>query len=500
MKKIKIIHIAAEVSPFSKTGGLGDVTRSLPKALFRLGHKVAIITPLYSQLIDAKKHHLKLLYQDIKVIIDSANTVSINIWRGQLINGLPVYFIENKEYFSKYRKIYVSEKDNIRFLVFNVSALKVISLLELQPDIIHCHDWHTGLIPYFIKNKYRYTKNLEKTKTIFTIHNLSFQMGKAWYEVPLTKKDYGRKKLPLLNDPGLLNINFVKRAILSADIINTVSERYREEIMTKKFGQDLHHILKNREDRLFGIINGIDYNAYNPQNDKGLYKNYSFDNFLLKNENKKYLQKKVHFTVDEDIPLFCSTSRVAFQKGFDIILKILPVLLKNDIQIIFLGDGDIEYIKKIKKLQKKYPKKIAWFLFDKNKYPKNTKIPFLNQDKETLLYAASDFFILPSHHEPCGINQMIAMRYGAIPIVRDIGGLYDTVLNFNPSTNKGTGFSFKNYDDLSFFGAIIRALENYKYKKVWYDLIVRAMKKSSSWEIPAQKYVELYKKALRIKN
>ena len=483
---MKIFHIVAEISPFSKTGGLGDVARSLPKALFRLGHQVSVITPLYGRIIDKKKHNLKLIFKDVNVIIDSENSVKVNFWQGQLINGLPVYFVENRENFSKFKKIYVSNKDNIRYLIFNVSALKLLSLLNESPDVIHCHDWHTGLIPYFIKNKYRYTKNLINSKTIFTIHNLAFQMSKSWYNVPLEKKDYGRKKLPLMDDPDILNINFAKRAILWADIINTVSEKYREEIMTKKFGQDLHRILKNREDRLFGIINGIDYNSYNPKKDKALFKKYSFDDFNLKSNNKKYLQKKLGFTIDEDIPFFCSTSRIAHQKGFDIILAIMPYLLRLDIQIIFMGDGDAEYIKKIKKFEKKYPKKIAWWPF------------FKNQEKETLLYAASDFFILPSYYEPCGINQMIAMRYGAIPIVRDIGGLYDTVSNFSPITNKGTGFVFKQEDEFAFFWAIIRALENYKYRKVWSNLVSRAMHKSSSWEIPAQKYVELYKKAFKL--
>lgn len=487
-KKINVIHITAEVSPFSKTGGLGDVTRSLPKALFRLGHKVSIITPLYGKLINKEKNNLKLLYQDVNIIIDFKNSIKVNFWQGQLFNGLPVYFIENKENFSKYKKIYISRQDNIRFLIFNVAALKLISLLEEKPDIIHCHDWHSGLIPYFIKNNFRYTKNLKETKTIFTIHNLAFQMSQSWKNVPLDKKDYGRKKIPYLDNPDLMNINFAKRAILSADIINTVSERYREEIMTKKFGQDLHRILKNREGRLFGIINGIDYNAYNPQKDSGLFKNYGPGNCYLKKDNKKYLQKKLGLNINEDVPVFCSTSRIAHQKGFDIILKILPYLLRSDIQIIFMGDGDGEYIKKLKKIQKKYSKKMLW-------------IPFLeNQDKETLIYAASDFFILPSYYEPCGINQMIAMRYGSIPIVRGVGGLRDTVENFNPTTNKGTGFSFKLEDEFSFFRAIVRALENYKYKKIWHDLIVRAMKKSSSWEIPARKYLELYKKAIKIKD
>ncbi len=488
IKKLNIFHVTSEISPFSKTGGLGDVARSLPEALSRLRHKVSVITPLYGKIIDKNKYKLELIFRDVTVIIDASNSVKVSFWKGHLIDGLPVYFVESKEYFSKLKKIYISHKDNVRFLVFDIAALKLINLLEQEPDIIHCHDWHTGLIPYFIKNNYRYTKNLRKTKTIFTIHNLAFQMSRPWNSISLKNKDYGRKKIPLLSDPNFLNINFAKRAILSTDIINTVSERYRDEIMTKKFGQDLHRILKNREDRLFGIINGIDYDSYNPQKDEGLFKKYGFDNYNLKGDNKKYLQNKFGFAEDEDIPMFCSTSRIAHQKGFDIILKILPYLLRLDIQMIFMGDGDGEYIKRLKKMQKKYPKKMLWIPF------------FPNAHKETLLYAASDFFILPSYYEPCGINQMIAMRYGAIPIVRGVGGLYDTVDNFSPLTNWGTGFIFKMEDEFSFFGAIARALENYKYKKVWGEIIVRAMRKSSSWEIPARKYIELYKKALKIKD
>ncbi len=486
--RLKIVHVAVEVSPFSKTGGLSDVARSLPKALSRLGHQVSIITPLYSKITDKDKFKLKLIYKDVKIVIDSENTEIVSFWKGQLIGGLPVYFVESKTHFSKYKKIYISEKDNVRFLVFSVAVLKLLSLLDESPDIVHCHDWHTGLIPYFVKNNFRYTKNLANSKLIFTIHNLLFQMGKAWYQVPASKKDDGRKKLPLMNDPEFLNINFVKRAILSADIINTVSEKYREEIMTKKFGQDLHRILKNREDRLFGVVNGIDYFSYNPQKDKGLYKKYTFDNYYLKGDNKEYLQKKLGFSVDRSTPMFCSTSRIVHQKGFDIILKLLPYLLRLDVQMIFMGDGDPDFIKRLKKLQKIHPKKMIYLpYFQKNEH------------LETLLYAASDFFILPSNYEPCGINQMIAMRYGAIPIVRGVGGLSDTVENFSPLTNKGTGFIFKLEDEFSFFGAIARALENYKYKKVWQELIGRAMRKSSSWEIPARKYVELYKKALKIK-
>jgi starch synthase len=486
-KKLQIASIASEVAPFSKTGGLADVSRSLPKAIKRLGHDIIAITPLYGKVIDTKKNGLKLIYENVKVIISQNDTISVNIWQGYLMEELPIYFIENKKYFSKKISLYGSEHENLRFLIFNIAALKLLTLLKFKADIIHCHDWHTGLIPYLLKNEFKDSATLKNSKTIFTIHNLVFQLGHNWWVVPAEKKDYGKSKLPPADDPDIENINFAKRGILTADVINTVSEQYREEIMTKKFGQDLHTILRNRENRLFGIINGIDYNAYNPEKDPLIHKNYSYNKIGFKSVNKKFLQKRLGLPVNQNIPLICATSRVTFQKGFELIMNLLEPLSRLDIQLVILGDGDKHYINELKKFSKIFPKKIIWLPYSGN------------QELETLLYAGSDIFILPSHHEPCGINQLIAMRYGCIPVVRRVGGLYDTVENYSPITNKGSGFSFNHFDHFSLFASIIRALETYKLKSTWNMLIIRAMKESNSWEIPAKKYINLYKRALKLK-
>jgi len=487
-KKLKIVHIASEVAPFSKTGGLGDVTRSLPKALHRLGHDVIIITPLYGRLIDKKKNHLAPVFENVSLRLNSSEKIKVNFWRGYLMEGLPVYFVECKQLFSKHQRLYGSTQENGRFLVFNVAALKLLSLLKFRADIIHCHDWQTGLIPYYLKTDFRYSKTLKKAKTVFTIHNLVFQFGHNWWEVPVSDRDYGRTRIPHLSDPKLEQINFAKRAILSADVINTVSEQYREEIMTKKFGQDLHRILKNRADRLYGIVNGIDYNTYNPQNDQGLAKRYDYQTLAAKAVNKAALQKKFLLPPSPRTPIFCATSRVTFQKGFTLLIKLLPELLKLESQFIIIGSGDKSYIKELEKIAAKHPAQIAVI-------PSHAA----NQKYETLVYAGSDFFLLPSVYEPCGINQLIAMRYGCIPIVRAVGGLYDTVENFNPETKTGTGFTFQGDDENQFFAAVIRALENYKHKHAWQALVKRAMKQSSSWEIPAKKYVELYQTVLKTK-
>ncbi len=290
-KPLKIVSISSEVAPFSKTGGLADVARSLPKALKRLGHEIIIITPLYGQIIDAKKHNLKLIQENVSIYLNSVDKIQVNYWQGYLMKNLPIYFIESKKYFSAKKNLYGSAHENARFLIFDVAALKLISLLKFKADIVHCHDWQTGLIPYYLKTDFQYSKTLRKAKTIYTIHNLVFQFGHNWWEVPAKSKDFGKNKIPHLDNPGLENINFAKRAILSADIINTVSEQYREEIMTEKFGQDLHRILRNRSDRLYGIINGIDYAQFNPQNDPNLFKNYDYKKIHRRKLNKEHLQK-----------------------------------------------------------------------------------------------------------------------------------------------------------------------------------------------------------------
>lgn len=383
----------------------------------------------------------------------------------------------------------MSGHENARFLIFNVAALKLISMLKFEADIVQCHDWQTGLIPYYLKTDFRYSKTLRHAKTIFTIHNLIFQFGQDWWKVPPDKKDYGRSRIPHLSDPAIEYVNFAKRAILSADMITTVSEKYREEIMTKNIGQDLHRILRNRKDRLFGVVNGIDYKAYNPMNDPGLYKNFNYQNIKRKKLNKAHVQKLFNLPVNEKIPLFCTTSRVTFQKGFDLIIKIIGQLMRLDIQMIVIGTGDKEYIKELKKIARKYPRKLSVV-------PSHEE----NQKYETLVYAGSDLFLLPSHYEPCGINQLIAMRYGCVPIIRKVGGLHDTVTDFNPVTGKGNGFAFEQFNEFAFYRAVVRAIETFKYKDVWRDLVVRGMRESNSWEIPARKYIALFRKAFRLKN
>jgi starch synthase len=486
-KKLKIACVSSELTPFFKTGGLANVACSLPLALRKLGEEIILIVPLYARLIDKDKNGLELIFKNVKLTVGGSETINVNYWRGKLNGIIPVYFIENAKYFSRNKELYGSQHENARFFIFDVAALKLLSLLKFAADIIHCHDWHTGLIPYLLKTDFKSSLTLKNTRTVYTIHNLSFQMGRNWWEVPPSKKDDGRSPLPGPFDRGIEYVNFAKRAILNADLITTVSETYREEIMTNEFGEDLQVILHNRRDRLFGIVNGIDENAWNPNNDPGLYRNYGSNNFYLKTENKKAFQKKFGLTIDGGAPMICGTSRMTFQKGFELIVEVVPFLLDLDLQIVLAGQCDKKFLATLKQMAKQHPKKMVFL-------PRHEDCVLY----ETFSYAASDLFLMPSQFEPCGLNQLIAMRYGCVPVVHRVGGLKDTVADYVPENGKGTGFVFDKFDNFALYGAIIRAIENWRHHDDWNKLTQKVMRESHDWDIPAKKYIRLYRKIIKL--
>lgn len=489
MKKYKIASIASEVAPFSKTGGLGDVTRSLPKSLKRLGHEVIVITPFYKQLIDEKKLGLKKVYSDVSVYMKDSKEITVSYWKGELMRGLPVYFVSADNYFGKQKSLYGYDNDNERFYVFDVAALKLLTLLKFDADIIHCNDWHAGLVPELLKKQFNQSETLQHAATVFTIHNLGYQMGHNWWEVPGPKRDTGITQLPdIENQKAFERVNFTKRAILHADIINAVSETYADEILQSNFGQDLHRILQNRKEKLFGVVNGIDYIEFDPNRDPHLAKQYSSAKPERKLINKEAIQKKYKLEVDPAACIIVMTSRIAEQKGFDILLPIIPALMQLHIQMVFMGDGDKDYIKEIAKLSKQYPKRIAVVGWEENK------------KDETMLYAGGDLALFPSRFEPCGTNQLKSMRYGCIPVAREIGGLSDTVTDVDTKAPDSNGFVFSDYDSFAFLAAIARAYAHFQHPISWKELVMRAMQQSNSWELPARKYVELFKKALKFKN
>ncbi len=491
--KLKIVSVCSEVDPFSKTGGMADVARSLPKSLKKLGHFIRVFTPLYPH-IDKSTHKLKLIFENIPLIIDESKTVNFSVWQGWLTEGLPIYFIDEAEYLSRHypeqikpSDLYLGSRDNQRFIIFNLAVIESLKMLDIKPDIIQCHDWQAGLIPYYLKKRYQAENRFADTATVFTIHNLTYQMGGNWWEIPSKKRDDERQPLPLFqNNDSIQNINLAKRGIANADVINTVSEKYAEEILTKKFGNGLHGILKQKKHRVFGIVNGIDYADWNPSTDPGLIERYDYDSLHNKTKNKFHLQEFVGLPSDPKVPLIGWTSRLTEQKGIELIIEIIEPLLRMDIQMVILGEGAKKYTDYFAKVSKHHPKKIAAiFNFD-------------NQ-KETMVLAGADIFLLPSRFEPCGLAQLKSLRYGAIPVVHAVGGLVDTISDYNPRTGRGNGFVFKKYDSRDLLIAITRAIVNHRHRESWLKMVRRGMQQSFSWEIPAEKYILLFRKALRSK-
>jgi starch synthase len=486
MKQIfRIASIASEVAPYSKTGGLADVAKALPKALSARGHEIIILTPYYSFIKD-QGHKLNNVTNDPPSVVTIGNQEYPMYFKELVVApNFRVYFIGNEEFFGRHSRIYGYPEDNLRFMFFNLASLALLEHLQFKPHIIHCHDWQSGLVPNFLVLHPDAYPSLIKSATVFTIHNLAHQLGGDWWQIPEDKRDDG-KNGPTVDKNKIQHINFTKRGILFADVINTVSERYAQEITTPEFGQGLDKYLKRRQKDVYGIINGIDYAVYNPAFDQHIRYRYDWNSLRRKKKNKLLLQRKLKMEENPEIPLIGAVNRLSEQKGFDLIMQLMDVLMRLPLQIVVVGSGNKDYIKFFKKAEKKHPQKIGIYT------------PF-SEEMASKVYAASDMFLMPSRFEPCGLSQLISMRYGSIPIVRETGGLSETIVNFNPKTRKGNGFVFKKYDADDFLVALVRALENYKYPQAWEFLTWNGMRQSYSWELPATKYLKLYGLALRKK-
>ncbi|MBI5404890.1 MAG: glycogen synthase [Candidatus Kerfeldbacteria bacterium] len=482
MKKLFVVSISPEVSPYSKSGGLGDVAAALPKHVAKAGHHVVIITPYYGFI----KH------QDV-ALEDTPFEAWIRVGEDDLHikykvahprEDLDVFFVCNEDLFGRVQMhMYGHENDAVRAYVFEKASVELMKRFDQAPDVVHCHDWHTAGIPNILKTDERDNPFFKKTATIFTIHNLPFQMQGDWWMVPHDKIDDGHGPLPTA--PTKIRwINFTKRGIMYADAINTVSLRYAHEILTPEYGQGLDRLLRKREKEVYGIINGIDYAVYNPQFDPNLWQSYDWNSLDRKHKNKRELQKMLGLEQRNDIPLIGLVHRLTEQKGFDLIKNILPVLMRLPLQMVIVGTGSRDYVAPFRKAARQHPERIA------------IQTPF-TEEFGSRVYAGSDMFLMPSRYEPCGISQLISLRYGSIPIVHETGGLSDTIDDFDPRSGNGTGFVFSRYASDDLLVAIARALETFKYPQVWEHLTWQAMQESYSWDTPAQKYIELYRRAMR---
>jgi starch synthase len=491
-KRLKILFVTSEVVPFVKTGGLADVSAALPQTLAELGHEVRIVVPKYGAVDDRKfKIHEVVRLKDIKIELAGKEVIfSLKscFLPGQKIR-VQIYFLDNQEYFGSRNSLYgdpmtgkdYSDNDE-RFIILNRAVFELIIKLGWIPDIIHCNDWQCGLIPTYLKTVYSGEENFDKFKTLFTIHNLA-------YQGEFSKSSFKKTGLPdKLNSPkGILHkgkLNFMKSGLVYADAINTVSKTYANEIRTDSvIGSGLKDVLSKRKDDLYGIINGIDTKVWNPDRDKHLPKKYSIKNVEQKAVNKQALAEKFGFEFKEDTPIIGLISRLFDSKGIDLIEKILPQLLKLDIQMIVLGTGDKKYHSFFDQIAKKHSDKFACYLG-------------FNDDLAHLIEGGADILLMPSKYEPCGLNQMYSLNYGTIPVVRETGGLADTVKKFNEKTKEGTGFVFKKYNAKELLAEIKRALKVYRDKDTWNKIVKAGMKEDFSWNSSAKKYIDLYKTIL----
>ena len=477
---LKILILAAEVVPFVKTGGLADVAGALPKAIQGLGHDVRVAMPRYSR-VKRDVYPFEEVVPEFDVPIHHG-TEPASILQTFTGPDVPVYMVENAKYFDR-EGLYMYPDDADRFIFFCRAVLEGLKHLDWRPDVIHCHDWHTAIVPNWLKTIYKDDDFYASTVTVYTIHNLAYQ-GIFGYRV---LEIAGLDEWGFLYHPEMADLNEVVdlmgRGIYWADLISTVSETYAREILTPDYGERLDPLLRDRRDRLFGILNGIDYELTNPATDPHIAAPYDAKSLDQRAENKRALQREASLPERADVPLVGVISRLTDSKGFDILADAIDHILDLGVQFVLMGTGDQHYHDLFSRMVERYPQQAAVFLT-------------FNAPLAQRIYAGCDMLLMPSRFEPCGTNQLVAMHYGCVPIVRATGGLADTVQDYDARTDQGTGLVFDAYDRWALFAALVRAVEMHKHRDVWRGLQLRGMSADFSWERSARKYVDLYRRAI----
>jgi len=479
--KIKILFVISEVADFLKTGGLADVGKALPIALKEMGVDVRIFLPYYPS-IESKNPYEKI--SDLRVPFNMSEK-GCRIFEADL-NGIPVYLLEHHSYYSRknpYDDGTNEYHDNAeRFGFFSRAALSLCKALNFAPDIIHCNDWQSSLLPYYLR-KYEYNAEVfQKTKTVLTIHNGAFQgkfSASHLHTVGIQSEDFHHESF---EDHGA--INYLKGGIFWADKVNTVSLGYAQELLNYPGSHGLENLIKAKGENFSGILNGCDYNDWNPATDPHIPRKYHTRYFAGKSFCKKKMQEHFQLTLDKSKPIFGIVSRLSQQKGFDYLLPALWNALKWDIQIVALGTGEKLIEEEFQHMREQYPNKVGWYLG-------------YNNNLAHWIEAASDFFLMPSLFEPCGLNQIYSLKYGAVPIVRNVGGLKDTVIGHSNGSSESTGFVFDDPNADAVLSCIGYA------NQIWYDenktyrtIRMRGMNKVFSWDVSAKKYMKVYESAL----
>ena len=474
---MEICFVASECSPFIKVGGLADVVGSLPQALTRNGAHCCVVVPLYKKINDNYGHQLTYLGE---YPVDINYTQRIVKVLGMDKDGVSYFFIQHAGYFEREGGIYGFMDDGERFAFFQKAVMELFRAINYWPDIIHCHDWHTGMIPCMLKENYWYDSRYNRMKTVYTIHNLAYQgnfpksMLDSCLGLSFRLFDNGNVRF----DGG---ISFMKTGIVYADKVTTVSPNYAREILTSEYGEHLEQVLMMRGSDLWGIVNGIDTTIWDPATDIHLVKNYDRESvYDGKAANKAALQKQLGLKEDPNVFLLGMVSRLVDQKGIELVIQQMDEIVKMPIQLVILGNGNSEYERILTDCENGNKGKICFY----NGY---------NEPLSHLIYGACDGFLMPSKFEPCGISQLISMRYGALPIVRETGGLKDTVNPYNMFNGDGNGFSFYQYDGFDMKECIWRALAvYYDVPDHWKQLILHALDTDVSWDHSAGIYMDLY--------
>lgn len=476
---LNVIIVSPEATPYAKTGGLADVAGSLPVALKNLGCKPVLFLPYYRTVALSG---LEIEPTGLEVTVPvGKREIKGQVFRSSSA-GVPVYFLKRDEFYDRTYLYGTPEGDYFdnleRYAFFSRGILEVLKARGFKPDIIHCNDWQTGLLPAYLKDVYKNDLYFSKTSTVFTIHNIAYQGV-----FPADLFDLTHLSPGLFNPEGLEfwgKINLLKAGLVSSDILTTVSRAYSKEIQTPEYGFGLEGVLSRRKEDLYGVLNGVDYNEWNPQADKLIPCRYSSRDLKGKAACKRELLKAFKLKLKPEAPLIGIISRLADQKGFDILAEAMPELMELNLGILILGTGDKKYQDLIEELARKYPKKLA------------VKIAFDNKLSH-MVEAGSDMFLMPSRYEPCGLNQIYSLKYGTVPIVRATGGLDDTIRDYDGGD--GNGFKFQGYSAEALVEKVKEALSLHNDKKAWESLQKRIMNEDFSWEQSARKYIEFYEHA-----
>ncbi|MBI4609687.1 MAG: glycogen synthase GlgA [Candidatus Rokubacteria bacterium] len=483
---MRILFVSSEVEPFAKTGGLADVAGALPKALASLGHDVRVLMPKYRG-VERHAGPLRTAVPQLRIAIADRSSEG-TLFEGRAGSSVPVYFLASDHYYDR-DDLYATPEgdywDNCeRFIFFGRAAVEALRGLGWRPHVIHANDWQTGLIPVYLLTLYRDDPACAGVATLFTVHNLAYQ-GVFWhYDMPMTGLGWD-----LFTPAGIEfygKINFLKGGLVFSDLLNTVSRTYAREIQTPEFGCGLEGVLHERSRDLHGVINGIDYEAWNPETDSEIAKRYTAEDLEGKRICKASLREELGLR-DEPGLLIGMVTRLATQKGIDLALAALPELLAQGCQLVLLGSGEPALEQAFAQAAERYAGQAA------------VRLGY-DAALARRIYAGADCFLMPSRYEPCGLGQLISLRYGTVPVVRWTGGLVDTVKEFQPETGAGTGFGFQGFTAAALVDAVRRALAAYRQPERWRRLVRNGMAEDFSWEASAREYVTLYRKALKKRN